>query len=154
MNQKEFAEALVRAADSDAADNEPKRSADSEAELLRDAFVTFSHRHDFKAGMIVREKAGCSLLPRAATCFFVTLELRDDEPPFDVETPNGTAGIGTSLYMLVEKDEDGDRIPLWVELGRLTGHYRKVRDLLSVAAERTVRAVWPYTEDTDWCGGL
>jgi hypothetical protein len=128
MNQKEFAEALVRAPDSHAADNEPSRSADSEAELLRDAFVTFSHRHDFKPGMIVREKAGCSL-PRAATCFFVTLELRDDEPPFDVETRNGTAGIGMSLYMLVDKDKDGDLIPLWVELGRLTGHYRKVDDL-------------------------
>jgi hypothetical protein len=62
--------------------------------------------------MIVREKAGCSLLPRAATCFFVTLELRDDEPPFDVETPNGTAGIGTSLYMLVDKDKDSDLISL------------------------------------------
>jgi hypothetical protein len=48
MNQKEFTEALVRAANSDAADNEPKRDADSEAELPRDAFVRFSHRHDFK----------------------------------------------------------------------------------------------------------
>jgi hypothetical protein len=46
MNQKEFAGALVRAANS--ADNEPKRDADSEAELPRDAFVRFSHRHDFK----------------------------------------------------------------------------------------------------------
>ena len=40
MNQKEFSEALVSAADSDAADNEPKRDADSEADLLRDAFFT------------------------------------------------------------------------------------------------------------------
>jgi hypothetical protein len=38
----------------------------------------------FKLGMIVREKACYSLLPKAATRFFVTLELRDDEPPFDV----------------------------------------------------------------------
>jgi hypothetical protein len=43
MNQKELVEALVRraarAAESDAADNEPKRDADSEAELLHGAFV-------------------------------------------------------------------------------------------------------------------
>jgi hypothetical protein len=30
MNPKEFVEALVRAADSDAADNKPKRDADTE----------------------------------------------------------------------------------------------------------------------------
>jgi hypothetical protein len=30
MNPKEFVEALVRAADSDASDNEPKRDADTE----------------------------------------------------------------------------------------------------------------------------
>jgi len=56
MNLKEFVEALIRAADRDAADNEPKRDADSEAELIRDAYVTFSHRHDFKPRMIVRER--------------------------------------------------------------------------------------------------
>jgi hypothetical protein len=39
MNQKELLEPLVRAADSDVADNEPKRDADIEVELLRDAFV-------------------------------------------------------------------------------------------------------------------
>ena len=44
MNPKEFFEASIRAADSD----EPKRDADTEAELPRDAFVTFSHQHDFK----------------------------------------------------------------------------------------------------------
>ena len=129
MNPKEFVDALIRAADSDAADNEPKRDADSEAELPRDGFVTFSHRHDFKPGMIVREKAGCSLLPRAATCFFVILELRDDEPPFDVEMRNRTAGIGMSLDMLVDKDEDDDLNSLWVALGRSTEHYRKVDDI-------------------------
>ena len=61
MNQKELLEALACAADSDAANNEPMRDAYIEAELLRDAFVTFSHQHDFKPGMDVREKAGCSL---------------------------------------------------------------------------------------------
>ena len=115
MNQKKFVEALVRVADSDAADNEPKRDADSEAELLHDAFVPFCHRHDFKPGMSVREKAGCSLLPGAATVFFVTR--------------NGTAGIGMSLDTFVGKDEDGDLIALRVALGRSTGDYRKVHDL-------------------------
>jgi len=43
-------EALARAADSDAVDNEPKRASDTDAELLRDAFVTFSHQSDFQAG--------------------------------------------------------------------------------------------------------
>jgi hypothetical protein len=44
--------------------------------------------------------------------FFVILVLRDDGPPFDVETRNGTAGIGMSLDMLVDKDEDSDLISL------------------------------------------
>jgi hypothetical protein len=35
MNQKEFVDTLVRAADSDPADNGPKRDADIEVELLR-----------------------------------------------------------------------------------------------------------------------
>jgi hypothetical protein len=48
MNPKEFVEALVRAADGDAADNKPKRHADTEAELLRHPSVSLSHRHDFK----------------------------------------------------------------------------------------------------------
>ena len=47
MNQKELVEALARAADSDAVDNEPKRDADTEAELLRHPSTTFSHRYDF-----------------------------------------------------------------------------------------------------------
>jgi hypothetical protein len=34
-----------------------------------------------------------------------------------------------SLDMLVDKDEDGDLISLWVALGRSTGHYRKVDDV-------------------------
>jgi len=113
MNLKEFVEALIRAADRDAADNEPKRDADSEAELLHDAFVPFCHRHDFKPGMSVREKAGCSLLPGAATVFFVTR--------------NGTAGIGMSFDMFVGKDEGGNLISLWVAPGRSTGDYRKAR---------------------------
>jgi hypothetical protein len=70
MNQKQFVEPLVRVADGDAADNEPKRDADSETELLHDAFFPFCHRHNFKPGMSVREKAGRSLLPGAATVFF------------------------------------------------------------------------------------
>jgi hypothetical protein len=56
--------------------------------------------------------------------FFVIL-VPDDKPPFDVETRNGTAGIGMSLDILVDKDEDGDAISLWVALRRSTGHYRK-----------------------------
>jgi hypothetical protein len=73
-----------RVADSDAADNEPKRDADIEAELLRNAFANFSRQHDFKPGMVVRERAGCSLLRKSGNGFFVILELRDVEPPFDV----------------------------------------------------------------------
>jgi hypothetical protein len=46
MNPKEFVKALVRAADSDAADNKPKRDADNEAELLRYPSVNFGHRYD------------------------------------------------------------------------------------------------------------
>ena len=76
------------------ADNETKRDADTEAEFLRDAFVAFSHQHDFKPGMIVREKVGCSLLHKSGNGFFAVLELRDDEPLFDVEALNGTAGDG------------------------------------------------------------
>ena len=44
MNQRSFSKlcsAAARAAGSDAADNEPKRDADIEAELLRNAFVNF-----------------------------------------------------------------------------------------------------------------
>jgi hypothetical protein len=48
MNPKEFVEALVRAATSDAADNRPKQDADTDAELLRHLSVTFSRRYDFK----------------------------------------------------------------------------------------------------------
>jgi hypothetical protein len=59
-----------------------------------------------------------------------------------------------SLYMLVEKDEDNDLISLWVALGRSTGHYRKNRQSCCRSLARTVRAVWPCTEDTDWCGGF
>jgi hypothetical protein len=51
MNQKQLAEALPRGADSDAADNEAKHDAGTEAELLSDAFVTFIHQHDFKPGV-------------------------------------------------------------------------------------------------------
>jgi hypothetical protein len=36
MNPKELVNALGRAADSDAADNEPRRDADTEAEFLRE----------------------------------------------------------------------------------------------------------------------
>jgi hypothetical protein len=71
MHQKDLFEALVRGADSDAADNEPKRDADIEGDLLREAFVTFSGPHDFKPGMIV---AGCSLLRKSGNGFFLILD--------------------------------------------------------------------------------
>jgi len=51
MSQKEFVEALLGAADGDAADNESKRDARNAAELLRDGFATFNHQYDFKPGM-------------------------------------------------------------------------------------------------------
>jgi hypothetical protein len=104
MNQKEVLEALVRGT---------ARDADIEAELLRDAFANFSRQHDFKPGMVVRERAGCSLLRKSGNGFFVILELRDVEPPFDVEPPHGTAGF-VPLDMLVGKvNEDGDLFSLW-----------------------------------------
>jgi hypothetical protein len=62
MNQKQFVEALLLgAADGDAANNEPKRDAHNDAELLRDGFATFNlnmipSRHHR------RRKASCSLL--------------------------------------------------------------------------------------------
>ena len=62
MNKKEFVEALLGAADGDAADNEPKRDVYNDAELLRDGFATFNHQYDFKRGMIVGERSSCSLL--------------------------------------------------------------------------------------------
>jgi hypothetical protein len=74
----------------------------------------FRRQHDFKLGMIVREKAGCALLRKRGNGFFVALELRDDEPLFDLETRNVTAGFGMPLDLVVGKvDEDGDQISLW-----------------------------------------
>jgi len=46
MDPKEFVEALVGAANSDAADNKPKCGADTEQSYC--ANVTFSHRHDLR----------------------------------------------------------------------------------------------------------
>jgi hypothetical protein len=57
MNRKDFLQALVSAADSDAADNEHKPNADIEAKLLRDALVIFGGQHNFKPGIIVRDNA-------------------------------------------------------------------------------------------------
>ena len=46
--------------------------------------------------------------------FFLVLELRDDEPLFDVEARDGAAGFRMPLDMLVGKvDEDGDLISVW-----------------------------------------
>jgi hypothetical protein len=47
MDPKEFVEALVRAANSDAADNMPKCDAIL-SRVTAPTSVTFSHRHDFK----------------------------------------------------------------------------------------------------------
>jgi hypothetical protein len=85
-----------------------------------DAFVTFSHQDDIKPGMIVREKAGCSL-PRKdrQRGFFVILELRDDEPLFDGDARNGSAGFGMPLDIVIGKvNEHGDRISVWVDRWR------------------------------------
>jgi hypothetical protein len=48
MNPKKLVEALVGAADSDAADNKPKRDADTEQSYSATRLSLFSHRHDFK----------------------------------------------------------------------------------------------------------
>jgi hypothetical protein len=113
MNQKELVEALAHAADSTATENEPKRDAGTEAELLGNSFVAFSHQHDFTPVMIVREKVGCSLLRNICNGFLVVLKLRDDEPLFDLEARDGTAGFRMPLEMLVGKvDEHGDLISL------------------------------------------
>jgi hypothetical protein len=61
--------------------------------------------------MNVREKVGCSLPAQRRSGFFLVLELRDDEPLFDVEARDGAAGFRMPLDMLVGKvDEDGDLI--------------------------------------------
>jgi hypothetical protein len=128
MNQKEFAEALVRPADSDAADKKPKRDADSEAELLRDAFVTFSHCHYFKPGMIVREKAGCSLLQRAATCFSSYWYCAMMDRRLMSKRVTGPLGSGCRWICWSIRTRTATS-SLCVALGRSTGHSRKVDDI-------------------------
>jgi hypothetical protein len=116
MRQKDLFEPVVRGADSDAADNKRKRDADIEGDLLREALDTFSGQYDFKPGMII---AGCSLLRKSGNRFFLILELRDDQPLFDIEARHGTSGYEMLLDMLVGKaDEDGDLISLWVDRRR------------------------------------
>jgi hypothetical protein len=110
MNRKELIEAEGR--DGDAADNELTRDAEIEAELLRAGFVNFSHQRESKLGMVVREEAGCSLLRESGN--FSIVDLCDDEPLFDLEAGNGTAGFEMPLDMLVGRiDEDGGLISLW-----------------------------------------
>ena len=110
MNQKELVEALVRVAESDAADNESKR--DAEADLLRDSFVTFSHQHDFKPAMMSKKRPAVRCCARTTTGFRHT-GMRDDEPLCDVETGNGIAGFKMPRDIVVGKaDEDGDLIRL------------------------------------------
>ena len=80
-----------------------------------EGFASFDHQHDFKPGMIVRERASCLLSAQEGNEFFVILELGDDEPLFDVTTRNETAGFGSPLNMVVGKaDEDGDPTSPWV----------------------------------------
>jgi hypothetical protein len=125
------------ASDSDAADNEPRLYADTEAEFPRDVFVAFSHQHDFKPGMIARQKAGCSHLRKRYNRFLVVLESRDDEPLFDVEARDGTAGFRMPLDALVGKvDEDSDLISVWVDR----------RNVKPVPEERaTAMTAWFFT---------
>ena len=40
---------IDRTADRDAVDNTPKHDADIETKLLQNAFVAFSHQHDFES---------------------------------------------------------------------------------------------------------
>jgi hypothetical protein len=79
-------------------------------------FVAFGHEHDFKVGMIVRERAGYSLLSKSGNGSVIILGLCDPEPLFDAEALIATAGYRIRLGMFVGKvDQDGDRISLWVD---------------------------------------